>query len=209
MDGNLYGQKSETILIFSSYNKNFAREVIDAIKPELSAAEVHSVYPRFEPANIAKHKAAVMLPHSVMSYMTTELYALGMPLFVPSMKYWKKIGGIGEDRTIVGSPYGCGDTREFELTIANLTESSIHPYSPNVDFGIDPEAEMYWLQLADHFHWPHVQYFHDLNDLKYKLQQTNFDQVHSRMREEMRIKAQILESGFCTVVEQLHRKIFL
>ena len=139
------------------------------------------------------------------NFATLHVYVIIEPL---KMKFWKKHGGLGSDRTIVGHPYGCKDTKAFESTIAKLTESSIHPYSPNVDFEIDAEAEMYWLQMADFYHWPHVQYFDALNDLKYKLQSTNFSVGHRRMKQEMRIKKNILKTGLCNMVEKLHKKIY-
>ena len=103
MDIGLYeklkDKRLEEFIIFS-ISDPFIESVKAGLKPDVTAVHVSTLYPHFKPEDLARHKAAIMLPHSVMSYMTTELYALGIPLFVPSMKYWKTIGGLGHDRTI-------------------------------------------------------------------------------------------------------------
>lgn len=35
--------------------------------------------------------------------------------------------------------------------------NSAHPYNPNAEFDVDNgEHEMYWLQFADFYDWPHI-----------------------------------------------------
>ena len=201
MDISLYNKylnnKTQEIVIFS-HNGQFIMNVKAGLEPQV----LLKTYSHFEPKDLARHKAAIMMPHSVMSYMTTELYALGMPLFVPSMKYWKNAGGLGYDRTVVGPPYDC-DPKEvatFEKIHSERIEKSVHPYSPNVDFAMDPEAELYWLQMADFFHWPHVQYFDNIPDLKQKLLKTDFNRVHNSMNQEMEVKKSKLKMELCDIV---------
>ena len=211
MDISLYekhmNNRKKEILIFS-ISDTFIASVKAGLKPEVSAVHVDDIYKHFVPEDLAKHKAAIMLPHSVMSYMTTELYALGIPLFVPSMKYWKTIGGLGYDRTVVGNPYECeeNEVANFEKSLANLIENSAHPYSPNVDYAADQESELYWLQMSDFYHWPHVQYFDNMSDLKKKLQTTDFDKVHNNMKREMVTKGLILKKGLCDIIHGLTTK---
>ncbi len=56
--------------------------------------------------------------------------------------------------------------------------SVTHPYSPNVEAKIDPEAEFYWLQLVNFFQWPHVTYFDTITDLH---EDADFKKIHSLM----------------------------
>ena len=42
---------------------------------------------------------------------------------------------------------------------------STHPCSPNLDYDVDPEAEMYWMQYTDFYDWPYIQHFDDYEHL--------------------------------------------
>jgi hypothetical protein len=95
-----------------------------------------------------------MLPYSVMSYKLTEFYALAIPLFVPSPRFYinhidpdSKTRGIGPDRAST-SRYYCNSQPSLELEMRPALESNLSPhiYSPNLEFGQDAEAEMYWMQ---------------------------------------------------------------
>lgn len=46
-----------------------------------------------------------MVPYSVMSYKLTEFYSMGIPLIVPSPRYFRSHGGMGDDRTSTSEPY--------------------------------------------------------------------------------------------------------
>ena len=105
-----------------------------------------------------KHRAVIYLPYAVMSYKITELYALNIPLFFPSMKYLQTIKDIGADRSILAYDWCGGGYR----SIGNIQDSemephpcSTHPYSPNLWGSQHMEAEYYWMQFADFFEWPH------------------------------------------------------
>ena len=60
---------------------------------------VKAVYGHWTLNSLARHPAFVVFPYSVMSYKMTELYSLGVPIFVPSPKCFLEYGGIGRDRT--------------------------------------------------------------------------------------------------------------
>jgi len=70
--------------------------------------------------------------------------------------------------------------------------SSSHPYSPNVGMDKDREAEFYWLQFADFFHWPHIVYFDDFKDLEKKLGKVNLSEIHNLMLDEVERKKELL-----------------
>jgi len=69
----------------------------------------------------------------------------------------------------------------------------------------DVESEMYWLQFSDFYDWPHIQYFDDLNELKKKLLQADFQSIHKKMKEETEIRGLQLNSGWCDVIKKIRR----
>ncbi len=82
------------------------------LQPEFSAERVYDIYSFYTVKDLASHPAIIMLPYSVMSYRLTELYALGIPLFMPSPKFYLHYYdpeanrfGIGHDRTSTSEPY--------------------------------------------------------------------------------------------------------
>ena len=83
-----------------------------------------------------------------------------------------------------------------------------HQYSPNVDFAEDPEAEMYWMQMADFYEWPHIQYFNDLPHLKTLLQTSNFSAIHHSMKTELRRRKQKVTESVCDIIHQASLQIY-
>jgi len=90
----------------------FSQTVINVLAPEYKAVRVYDLYNFYTLQDLTSHPAVIMLPYSVMSYRLTELYALGIPLFIPSPKFFQnhydpdtKRYGIGHDRTSTSEPY--------------------------------------------------------------------------------------------------------
>ena len=81
---------------------------------------------------------------------------------------------------------------------------SIHPYSPNIDILEDAEAESYWLQFADFYDWPHIQYFDSLNNLKELLRKANFQWIHETMKQELAIRKDVVMNSWCNIVQQIY-----
>jgi len=171
------------------------------------------VYKPYTPEYLGRHQAIISLPYSVMSYRTTELYALGVPLFIPSIKFYMnyynekyKTFGFGSDRTMTKPPY-CKSNPELEHRTRPKIGSpnSIHPYSPNVDILEDVESENYWLQFADFYDWPHIQYFDDYEHLKKLLMKTNFEAVHSAMKKELLVKKDKVVKAWCDIIRRVDK----
>ena len=172
------------------------------------------MYPKYTPEDLGRHRAVVTLPYSVMSYKTTELYALGMPLFVPSIKFYSNyvdMGrgdhfGLGMDRTSTSNPYCSSDPKlEEKMRPKNNNQKSIHPYSPNVEIFEDVESENYWLQFADFYEWPHIQYFDDYHHLKKLITNTNFIEVHNAMKEELLIRRDTVVDAWCNIIKNVKK----
>ena len=150
-------------------------------------ATVKSLYGRYQLQQIANHRAVVLLPYAVLSYGITELYALGIPIFVPSIDFIVHLGLV-HDRTLIDPSY-CGHKLQFK-DMPKQHPSSNHPYSPE-DIVL-PEAIRYWLQFADYYQLPYVQTFSSWIDLIAKLSKTDFKTVHQNMQKEnLRRKADL------------------
>ena len=176
---------------------------MEGLTPGMSfnIVNVHSLYPRYEIMDLMNHWAMVFIPYSVMSYKLTEFYALGLPLFIPSPKWYRAHGGMGPDRASVSSNY----CKNLDLRHAMPKHvSSAHPYNPNIGFEEDAESEMYWLQFSDFYEWPGITYFDDVTDLIYKLKTADFPAIHEQMMEENEYRRHNLLQTWCDVIPNLH-----
>ena len=97
---------------------DFLRQVKETLEPEMIAEWVYTLYPFYKIEDLVRHPAIVMLPYSVMSYRFTEMYALAIPIFIPSPKFYleyfdrgTKMFGIGWDRTSSKRPMCNSDSK--------------------------------------------------------------------------------------------------
>ena len=161
----------------------------------------------------------------------TELYALSIPIFVPSIKVYlnyhdetncsitdkqclkQRISqgfknqhfGFSMTRISTSQGYCSLDEMEEKDIIPDLNDlRSIHPYSPNIDMSVDAEAESYWLQFADFYEWPNIQYFDSYDHLKKILPNTQFGSIHSAMKQELVMRQNIVSNKWCNIVQQIH-----
>ena len=99
-----------------------------------------------------------------------------------------------------------------EQTIDENTRSdlnalkSIHPYSPNIDMLEDAEAESYWLQFADFYEWPHIQYFDSYDNLKDLLHRAKwqFKSIHEEMKQELVVRKDVVMNSWCNIVREIY-----
>ena len=194
---NTYTPTRKEILAFGTWDDRLS-------KSKFQIQEVHSIYKQYQLSDLVKHRAAVFLPYSVMSYKLTELYSLCIPLFVPSMSFIHNVRRtVTKDRSSLSSFY-CNHP-ELDKTM-KAHPSSTHPYSPNVDMAKDPEAESYWLQFADFFYWPHVTYFDNFKDLERKLENANFSKIHDLMVDEVERRKKELLDNLCRASKKIQSR---
>ena len=197
-----YAPSRDEIPIFprrAGYNNWDERFVTDIKKVKI--VEIKKLYKWYSFSDLVHHRAVVFLPYAVMTYKLTELYTMGIPLVVPSMKYFQTIKPFGTDRTILSHIF-CGGRSTLTDKQMVPHPSSIHPYSPNA---VDKESEYYWLQLADFVQWPHITYFDDFEDLEQKLLTVDFDKIHKLMVEENKRKKRELENNWCKVFKKIEK----
>ena len=68
----------------------------------------------------------------------------------------------------------------------------------------DAEAESYWLQLADFYEWPHINYFDSYDDLKDVLLSARFESIHFAMKQELVIRKDIVMNQWCNIVQKIY-----
>ena len=191
---------------------NFIQGVKETLQPELSADHVHDIYNFYQSKDLVNHPGVISLPYSVMSYRTVELYTMGIPLFIPSIKFFLNFtdirhgqkNGMGWDRTSTSKPY-CNIDSNLEKKMRPSQEMgySTHPYSPNLDYDDDPEAEMYWMQYSDFYDWPYIQHFDDYEHLKQLILKANLHEISENIKREVNIKRLKVSRTWCDIMERV------
>ncbi len=159
--------------------------------------DIHNLYKHWTLTDLVSHHAIVYVPYSVMSYKLTEFYALSIPLFMPSIVYFQRNGGFGRDRSTISKNAYCRADKIKDK------EMKPHPYSPNLNRDIDNEAENYWLQMSDFYHWPYITYFDNVTDLDDKLEKADFKQIHESMVQENKKRFESLSNTWCKVLPEI------
>ncbi|UJR35113.1 hypothetical protein I4U23_027884 [Adineta vaga] len=201
-----FTQKRNEILVgpLQHLSHHLIANMTEAAKSKKSTfifATAKSLYGRYELDQIADHRAVVILPYAVLSYGITELYALGIPMFVPSIKFLVELKLI-YDRTLIDIHY-CGSYLNFS-DMPKQHPNSHHPYSPE-DI-ISNEGMSYWLQFADYYQLPYIQTFSSWEELIDKLTGTNFVQINQQMFEEnVKRKAKLIEN-WQNIIRQIDRE---
>jgi hypothetical protein len=176
-------------------------EAAKAKSSSLKFATAKSLYGRYQLQQLADHSAIVLLPYAVLSYGITELYALGIPIFVPSIEFIVKLKLVN-DRTLIDGHY-CGNSLKFS-DMPKQHPNSNHPYSPE-DI-ISSEAMSYWLQFADYYQLPFIQTFSSWENLIEKLSIADFKKINQQMYEHnLKRKARLIKD-WTSILSQIDPK---
>ena len=141
----------------------------------LNFTAAKALYGNYSLAAVAKHPAAVVLPYAVLSYGMTELYALNVPIFAPTLEWAARLRShLFYDRRH-NAPLDC---KENSMTRPPKHPDAPHPFSPEDD---SVEARRHWLQFADVYQWPHVTYFGSFAELASKLRQADLRAIRRAM----------------------------
>jgi hypothetical protein len=140
----------------------FGGEIARACGGRFAFATARQLYGRFELQHLAQHRAAVLFPYVAHnSFGIAEIYALGIPVFVPSPEFLQQLGIIND--RLMTSPDYCGPNVWF----APRHPQSLHLPNPEAAGG---EDELYWLRLAEYYQLPHITTFSSFEDLCAKLE---------------------------------------
>ena len=202
--GNPYSPTKESILVFGvrddriAHRPNLAKDMNEIVK-KYEIVDAFKLYPHWTFSDLIKHRAVIFIPYAVMSYKITEIYSLSIPMIIPSIKFIRDVlQGFGLDRTARGSYY-CKTFPE----VGERHPTSIHPYSPDKQASVDPEAEYYWVQFSDFYEWPHITYFDSYDQLEGILDSMNFSAIHEKMVVENKRRERVLKYNWCKVISKM------
>ena len=124
-----YKPTHKNYLIFTVKDpiKPFINSVKKALQTiNIKADFVYDIYKFYKTSDLVSHPAVISLPYSVMSFRLVELYSLGIPIFIPSPKFFLNTGGLGHDRTSTSHPYCDKDPQLEEKMRPALDQGHIY-----------------------------------------------------------------------------------
>eukprot|EP00668_Euglena_longa_P014783 GGOE01018808.1.p3 GENE.GGOE01018808.1~~GGOE01018808.1.p3 ORF type:complete len:296 (+),score=74.15 GGOE01018808.1:709-1596(+) len=161
------------------------------------------LYPqKYNFSQLATHPAVVLVPYAVLTYSMTELYSLGIPMFVPSPRF------LSEWRLITDRIGRCHPRNSLAVhakldAVASCDDHvGKHPYSPNSPA---TKAFAHWLQFADFYRWRHVVVWDSFADLFAKLAAADLPAIARHMREESRGMLHATQRNWTETICQLAR----
>lgn len=142
--------------------------------PKWQFKAVKELYPYFSVRDLCNHRAIVLFPYAVHSYGIDEVWALAIPMFVPSITFMLDHNLLIDKN--VNDPFYCGNS----FQVPPKHPSSPHPYCPE---DRSREAQAYWLKFVSFLTFPHVQVFESLHHLGELLDKSDFQKIHEQMKE--------------------------
>ena len=161
----------------------------------------NTLYGRYRISELAHHKGYVFLPYSTNSALFYEVYAMGIPIFMPTIDFLLKLK-ILSDRKQTGKE-NC--LAEFShLKILSPLKS---PMTPNES---DPESDneidiTYWLGYTSYYKWKHIIYFNSWNNLFELLNNTNYMIIHEAMMIENEIRINKTLNSDQNIINQVEK----
>lgn len=211
----VYNRKRIEVLIGPSRHSTAGTELVhgtgglfDSLKKwssssehELKMSVIRDLYPKYEYTDIATHPAVVIVPYANSVMSVIEYYRMGLPIFAPSLQL---LATWQVQRLILD-----------ELSWACISghcngPSLIQPHERSPHRGTDPnnltdyDSMLHWLQFADFYNWPAVQYYDSWEDLFQKLISVELDEIHAEM---MVFNAKNLEQARLEWLDVLQRSL--
>lgn len=128
---------------------------------------------RFKYCEITKFKAVVILPYAVLSYYIEDLYAMNMPILVPSPEFLYTLRLIVDRRN--SDNFYCSK-KAFKKSFINNTFTEFNPESN------DKNSSLFWYNFADFYQYPYISTFSSWNNLFELLNKINFWKISKNMK---------------------------
>ena len=148
--------------------------------------------------DIVKYKGVVYFPDDVTPPVLCELYAMHIPLFVPSIDLLIEMhlsGHILNKLTL----------NRLRLAHGEDVKGGIRSKKSN---GTDPNAEwsaqslLQWLPLADYYQWPHIVHFSSIGDLLEKIDDLDLQEITRDMQTHNKVLKEKLHQQWLGVLNQ-------
>ena len=168
-------------------------------KKAFKITSIEQALPHYQASDLVKKSGYIFLPYATMTYKITEAYTMGIPIFVPTIRFLAKLrANLGFDSLMPDK----GILQDKMMPIkSELQDTSLHPYSPDLTFAQDPEAEVYWTQFADFYQWPYIQLFDNFEELYQLLDQCNLEEISQNMLNEVQLKRTLVKKAWFQVVK--------
>jgi hypothetical protein len=167
-------ERREILLWPADYfqNKKIIEMVSVANTSGFELRTARQMYKRYTFQQLANHRAAILIPYAVHSYGMTELYALGVPLFVPAPEFLYSLKSMVDFQH--KADFYCGGRSSPPAR----HPKSLHELNPESS---EKSSFMYWIKYADFYRWPHITYFSSITELTQKLKSADFLAIHNKM----------------------------
>ena len=194
-----YNVLREEILVGPLQLTSLPSAAVDAMnRSRLIFTTAKQLYGRFESQNLCDHRAMVMIPYAVHSYGTIEVYSLSIPIFAPSIDLALRLNLFGNDKNVNDEAY-CG----ANMVLPDMHNASKHKISPENRSEV---AQKYWLQYADLYQFPHIQYFDSFDELEALILQADLHSIHRNMKLYNSKKRDYLSRQLSALVQKLPPK---
>jgi hypothetical protein len=172
-----------------------------------TVAHPHRLYGKYKLEQVKDHSAVIIIPQTVHGQTFVEFYALGIPIFIPSIEFLISLSTL-QERTTSGRE-NCLKAQDYDKdgdhihiktsehihhhavhdknhNISHITstiypEKSInsrHSKNPESD---DPDQLKYWLKFSNHYYWPHVTYFNSFEELFLLIKTVDLNKIRNLM----------------------------
>lgn len=143
----------------------------------LEFVKIRDLYKKYEYADLAQHRAILLIPYQVSIMSIFEYYTMGIPLFAPSLELlvrWQLDHLVMRELS-----WNCATGRCKEHSAIAHDTASSHTCDPN-DI-LNEECLRQWLKYADFYQWPGIVLFDSWDDLFAKIAESDLDSIHKVM----------------------------
>lgn len=189
-------ERREILLWPADYfqNKKIVEMVSVANTSGFELRTARQMYKRYTFQQLANHRAAILIPYAVHSYGMTELYALGVPLFVPAPEFLYSLKSMVDFQH--KADFYCGGRSSPPAR----HPKSFHELNPESS---EKSSFMYWIKYADFYRWPHITYFSSITELTQKLKSADFLAIHNKMILENEFRLQRSQGAYRDLLSKI------
>jgi hypothetical protein len=126
-------------------------------------SEVRMYYSR-----LSAQLAFVYLPYNIVTLLLLEVYAMNVPIFVPSARLWRKLESQGLELMTENIPLWERPLQSPAITIANATGARFPP-------------QRSWYEGSDQYTLPYISAFDSFDELMLLLRRTDLHAISERM----------------------------
>lgn len=167
-----------------------ASQIFDGI-PGAQHLDFRELRRPFTLEELSLHSAIVLIPYKPAVNFFLEVYAMNMPLFVPSPQFYAE---LDHEYKLSAERVWCGGTPD------NKASDIRHRPNDTESF----EANKYWNSFADHYKYPHVVLFDSWSDLAEKLSAADLGKISDDMRSFNAKRKQHIANKWLSFIYDVH-----